>query len=123
MICGTKFDKVKEFCDKYKEDGVIWFLESCDLNITGQLRAFWQFKNAGWFKNVKAIIIGRPNNKEEFFDTDYKEANFEELKSLNIPVIIDADFGHVGPIIPIVSGAIAKVSYKKGKYEIEYDLK
>lgn len=123
VICGTKFDKVREFCDKYKDDGIIWFLESCDLNIAGQLRAFWQLKNAGWFKHAKAIIIGRPNNKEEFFDTDYKEANFEELKSLNIPVLIDADFGHVGPVIPIVNGAIAKVNYKKGKYEIEYDLK
>ena len=123
MICFTKFYRVKEFIDKYKDDGIIWFLESCDLTIAGQLRALWQFKNAGWFKHVKAIFIGRPNNKEEFFDMDYKEANYQELQSLNVPVIIDADFGHVGPVIPIFSGAIADVNYKKGKYEIEYILK
>ena len=29
-LTGTKYDKVNEFTEKYKEDGFIWFLESCD---------------------------------------------------------------------------------------------
>lgn len=123
MLCGTKYDKVKEFVNKYKEDGIIWFVESCELNVLSQLRAFWQLKNAGWFENAKAIIIGRPNNKEELFDVNYKEANFSELKELNIPVVIDADFGHVSPNFPIISGGFAKIDYKKGKCKIEYELR
>ena len=123
MLCGTKYDKVKEFNEKYKDEGIIWFVESCDLNVLSQLRAFWQLKHAGWFKNAKAIIIGRANIKEEMFDINYKEANFSELKSLGIPIVIDADFGHVAPSFPIISGGYAKVDYKKGKCKIEYVLK
>lgn len=123
MLCGTKFDKVKEFNEKYKEEGIIWFVESCELNVFSQLRAFWQLKNAGWFKYAKAIIIGRPSVKEESFGVNYKEANFSELKSLGIPVVIDADFGHVAPAFPIISGGYAKVDYNKGKCKIEYVLK
>lgn len=123
MLCGTKFDKVKEFINKYKEEGIIWFVESCDLSVIAQTRAFFQLKNAGWFEYAKAIIIGRPNNTETQFDIDYKEANFSELKELNIPVIIDADFGHVSPNFPIINGGYAKVNYKKGNCKIEYILK
>ena len=122
MLCGTKFDKVKEFVNKYKNEGIIWFIESCDLNVLSQLRAFWQLKNAGWFENAKAIIIGRPANKEKMYGVDYKRANYSELKTLGIPVLIGADFGHVSPSFPIISGGYAKVKYNK-ELEIEYVLK
>ena len=122
MLCGTKFDKVNEFVEKYKDEGIIWFVESCDLNVLSQLRAFWQLKHAGWFKGAKAIIIGRPSNKVSMYGIDYKRANYSELKQLGIPVVIDADFGHVSPMFPIISGGYAKVEYNKGKCEIEYIL-
>ncbi len=122
-ICGTKFDKTKEFLEKYKEDGFIWFLESCDLNVCAQTRAMWQLKNAGWFKYCKGIIIGRPKDKEVIYDIDYMQANYEHLKDLNVPVIIDADFGHVSPIKHIVSGAIATIKCKNGKGSIKYELR
>ncbi|MBQ2292912.1 MAG: hypothetical protein II245_04465, partial [Bacteroidaceae bacterium] len=32
MYPGTPYDKIKEFNEKYKADGFIWFMESCDLN-------------------------------------------------------------------------------------------
>ncbi len=122
-LCGTKYDKVNEFIEKYKNDGFIWFIESCDLNVLGQTRALWQLKHAGWFKYAKAIIIGRPNNKEDMFDVNYKEANYSELEDMNIPVVIDADFGHVSPNFPIINGGYANIDYKKGKCKIKYELK
>lgn len=121
-ICGTKFDGVKEFISRYKDDGIIWFVESCDLNVLSQLRGFWQLKNAGWFENAKAIIIGRPKNKERLYNVDYKRANYSELKSLGIPVLIDADFGHVSPAFPIINGGYAKVKYDN-ELNIKYILK
>jgi muramoyltetrapeptide carboxypeptidase LdcA involved in peptidoglycan recycling len=30
-LVGTRFDKTKEFINKYKDDGIVWFLESYDL--------------------------------------------------------------------------------------------
>ena len=32
-LLGTKYDKTVEFIEKYKNDGIVWFLESCDLNV------------------------------------------------------------------------------------------
>ena len=31
-LCGTEFDCTKKYIEKYKEDGIVWFLEPCDLN-------------------------------------------------------------------------------------------
>ena len=52
-LLGTEFDKVQEFTEKYQDDGIIWFLESCDLNVMSIRRAVWQMKHAGWFSHVK----------------------------------------------------------------------
>ena len=60
--------------------------------------------------------------KDTLFDVDYKEANFKELEELNVPVLIDASFGHISPNFSVISGSIAKVSYKDGKCDIEYIL-
>lgn len=121
-LCGTKFDKTKEFIEKYQDDGIIWYLESCDLGVPGIIRALWQLKNAGWFKNASGFIIGRPLNKESVFDIDYKEAFYRHLKDLNVPVVIDADFGHVPPSFHIVSGALCKIKSKDSKGSIKYIL-
>jgi muramoyltetrapeptide carboxypeptidase LdcA involved in peptidoglycan recycling len=68
LICGTKFDKVKEFNEKYSSDGVVWFLEACDLNLLSFIRSIWQLEHAGWFKHCKGIILGRPIHSEDCFD-------------------------------------------------------
>ncbi len=121
-LVGTKYDHVKEFNEKYKDDGIIFFIESCELNVLAQQRALYQLKSAGWFDHVKGFVIGRPMVKDTLFDVDYKEANFKELEELNVPVLIDASFGHISPNFSVISGSIAKVSYKDGKCDIEYIL-
>ncbi len=59
-LLGTRFDKTQDFLEKYKEDGIIWFLEACDLNVFAIRRAMWQMEEAGWFQYVKGFLIGRP---------------------------------------------------------------
>lgn len=121
-LCGTKFDRVKEFISKYKNDGILWYLESCDLNVLSQTRALWQLKNAGWFDNAKGIIIGRAVNKETILNNTYFESNLEHLKDLGVPIIIDADIGHTTPTWYIVNGSLATFKFKNNKASIEFDL-
>lgn len=121
-ICGTKFDKVKDFIKRYKDDGFIWYLESCDLNVLSQCRALWQLKNAGWFEGVKGFIIGRALNQESLFDYSYFEANLEHLKDFNVPVIIDADIGHTSPSWYMVNGSLATFKCAKNKAIIQFDF-
>lgn len=124
ILAGTRFDKVKEFCEKYKEDGIIWFLECCELNVMSMRRVLWQLENAGWFKYVKGFIIGRPLNYEDDFAGFKPHDAFEGiLKKYNVPIIMDADVGHLSPMMPLISGAIGKVEAKENRISIEYKLR
>lgn len=122
-LCGTKFCKIKDFNKRYKDDGIIWYLEACDLNVLEQARSLWMLKQNGWFENVKAFIIGRPRLNEEMMDINHYDAIIEHLKDFNVPIIADVDVGHMAPSIPILNGAMAKIFTKKGKGKIEYLLK
>ena len=123
-LTGTRFDKVKEFTEKYKEDGLIWFLESCELNVMSIRRAIWQMKEAGWFSYVKGFLIGRPLCfGEEMFGIDQYRAITDLLAEYQVPIIMDADIGHLAPMMPIVSGSTAEVMVKGNDIEIIYTYK
>ena len=123
-LVGTGFDRVQEFAKRYKDDGIIWFMESCDLNVMSQTRSYWALDNAGWFENVKAFIIGRPLQFEDTFDDfDHYKAALHSLSKYNVPIILDADIGHLPPQMPIMSGAYAKVSADGKNMSITYELR
>ena len=124
-LLGTPFDKVQAFSERYKEDGILWFLESCDLNVFSIRRAFWQMKEAGWFRHVKGFIIGRPLVfGETFGNLDQYNAVTEVLKEFNVPVIMDVDLGHLPPKMPFISGGFVTVStYGKKNIALKYTLK
>ncbi len=122
-LTGTKFDKVKEFTEKYKEDGILWFLEACDLNVFSIRRAMWQMKEAGWFCHVKGFVIGRPLNGEGMMGLDQYEAVLGIAKEYKVPVFMDADLGHLPPAMPFVTGSVANIEGKDGKMRISYELR
>ena len=122
MYPGTVYDKVKEFNEKYKEDGFIWFLEACDLNIMSIRRAIWQMKQAGWFEHLKGFLIGRPLCfGEEVFGIDQYRAVTDMLAEYNVPIIMDLDIGHVAPMMPLVTGSIATVIVKGNTVEVQME--
>ena len=122
-LCGTKFDKVNQFIEKYKNDGIIWYFDNCELNSCGLYRALFQLKLAGWFKYTRGFIIGRNGSSFEPLGYTFKQALIDALNDYNVPIIYDADISHKGPCIPILNGSIAKVSYKDNKGSIKFILK
>jgi muramoyltetrapeptide carboxypeptidase LdcA involved in peptidoglycan recycling len=121
-LLGTRFDRVKEFNERYKEDGFIWFLESCDLNPMAIRRAVWQMKEAGWFSYVKGFLIGRPLHfDEEMMGADRHNAVTDLLEEYKVPVIMDLDIGHLPPMMPLVCGAKASVLSKGNSFTLTYD--
>lgn len=122
-LCGTKYDNVVNFVEKYKDDGIIWYFDACDLNSCGLYRAFFQLKEANWFNYVKGIIIGRPGNSFEPLGYSFNQAIIDGLNDLNVPVIYNADISHVSPSIPILNGAYCKINYKDNKGNITFILK
>ncbi len=120
-LLGTRFDKASEFAQRYADDGLIWFLESCDLNIMGIRRAIWHMKHAGWFSHVKGFLIGRPLCfGEEMFGIDQYRAVTELLAEYQVPIIMDMDIGHLSPMMPMVCGSTAEVSCRDGQAGIRY---
>lgn len=114
-LVGSKYDKVAEFNARYKSQGVIWFLEACDLSVFAIRRALWSLDQAGWFANANGFIIGRPNAAwmECDMGLDQYNAVLGIVGKYNVPVVMDADIGHIPPSMPIVSGAYAKVNAGK----------
>ncbi len=122
-LMGTKFDKIAEFVEKYKEDGIVWFLETFEASTPQVEINLWKMKNAGYFNNCKGIILGRPLFIREDYELTYIDAVKEVLGDLNIPIICDADIGHLAPQIPIINGAILEVKYENGKGKIKNILR
>ena len=119
-LSGTKFDNVAEFTKNSKEK-IIFFLEACEMNPMDIMRGLFQLKNTGWFNNVSGFIIGRSMfyGMEQFGMYD-KDAYIESLKYLNVPMIFNCYFGHLGPTISIRSNAYAKISIENNLLKIEY---
>ena len=119
---GTRFDKVSDFLERYKDDGFVWFLECCDLDVLSMRRAFYQMKEAGWFKYVKGLLIGRPRHYgEDIMGVNQYNAVTDILGELGVPIIMDLDIGHLPPMMPIISGAYADVRCEGDDISIKYN--
>ena len=123
VLCGTKFDAAAEFAEKYRDDGIIWVLEACDLNPMGIRRALWQLENAGWFKNVSGFLIGRPlHYDDDIMGMNRINAVTGILDKYNVPVLMDLDIGHLPPMMPLVMGSLAEVKAVRNEVTIDQRL-
>ncbi|MDO4291861.1 MAG: LD-carboxypeptidase [Eubacteriales bacterium] len=122
-LLGTRYDRVAEFAGRYREDGILWFLESCDLNPFAIRRAMWQMEHAGWFSHVKGFLIGRPGCfGQEMMGLDAYQAVLAVASRLQVPVIMDVDLGHLPPMMPLITGSLAEVSVKGNDISIHMSL-
>lgn len=120
---GTPLDHISSFIEQYKDEGIVWFMEACDLNLFGLKRALWQLKQAGWFKYTKGFIFGRHLNASPVIDLDQYQTTLDILGDLNVPIIMDADFGHIPPTFTLISGAFVEIESKDGKGTIKTIIK
>lgn len=120
-LVGTVYDRVAAFADRYRDDGLIWYLEACDLNPLSIRRTLWQLSHAGWFQHVRGFLIGRPLcfGSEEF-DLDQYQAVLGVLDQYQVPVIMDVDIGHLPPMMPLVNGAMADIFLQGNDITIRY---
>lgn len=113
-IIGTKYDKTNKFCSQFDE-GMLWYLENCEMSVMDLYRSLWQMREAGWFDNVKGFLIGRTLKSETVDDYTYLDALQDALGTLNVPIIYDVDIGHVPPQITCINGAYGEFKYDSGK--------
>lgn len=118
---GTRFDRVRAFNARYREDGVIWFIESCDLSVLDMRRSLWALREAGWFEEAKGFLIGRPLHFDEpMMGLTQYDAVTGALGSLGVPIVMDIDIGHLPPMMPLVCGATAEVEACGNNLTVKY---
>ncbi|MBR0132747.1 MAG: LD-carboxypeptidase [Lachnospiraceae bacterium] len=123
QLVGTRFDKTREFINKYREDGIIWYLEIFSMTPEIIASYLWKFREAGWFDNAKAFIFGRPAMvNDEFSVISYEEAIKSQLGPLGKPVIIGADIGHRQPVITVINGAMGRIEAEDGSLRLDMEL-
>lgn len=122
VIIGTEFDNTENFCSQFKE-GMVWYLENCEMSVADLYRSLWQMKNAGWFENANAFIIGRTRANEPIGEFTYEDVLHNIFDDMNVKVIYDVDFGHVMPQWTMVNGSYSKFKYENGKGKIITTLK
>ena len=122
-LAGTKYDGTTGFIEKYKEDGIIWGFDICDLSKEEVIRTLWKFNELGYFKYTKGIVFGRCGNENSYLDYDMESCLKDSvIANLNVPIIYDADISHKGPSMTIINGSIATIKCKDGKGDIKFEL-
>lgn len=122
QVLGTKFDNTKAFCKKFKE-GMIWYIDNCELSFPELYRRLLQMKNAGWFDNINCLLIGRSFIKESVGEFSLEVALQKALSDLNIPIIYDVDIGHVPPQLVMINGSYGIFEYNKGSAKLTQRFK
>ncbi|WP_022778456.1 S66 family peptidase [Butyrivibrio sp. AE3009] len=119
-LVGTRFDNMKKFNEENPD--VIWMLEACDFTTLEIRRSLWNLREAGWFDSAKGFLIGRPYGAFEsnIMGVDQYNAVTAMLEGLGVPIILDADFGHLDPQLALVMGAKASVTVTGNDMRVDY---
>lgn len=121
-LAGTKYAGISGFIERYKKDGILWYLESFSTDSESLVRSLWQLKEAGWFACASGFIFGRPCFYRTETNTSYEEAALSVLDELSVPVIFQADIGHKAPQFTIINGSLGTVWCGGGKGKLRQEL-
>lgn len=124
-LIGTRYDGTRDFINKYHEDGIIWYFDPFMTSAPDLYRLMLQMKYCGYFKYTKAIIFGRIMFKEGSSDSEFIEkitkcfTEYDSGDGYVIPIIWNADIGHVKPSFTLINGAMANLRCQGGNASIE----
>ncbi len=116
-IVGTGRDRMRDFAERYRDDGVVWYMETYVSDREDTVSALESMRDSGWFENVRGFVFGRPLFYE---GDDYREAVTSVIGDIGVPVIFGADVGHRAPRMTFVNGAYAEFSVRNGKCTLTY---
>jgi len=122
-LIGTPFAPIDAFLERYKNDGFIWSLESCEMNAADIYRTLWQMRESDWFRYCNGILYGRPDGYSDTSGFTLTDALAHGFTDLHVPVIYDADIGHVPPQMQIINGSYGKVDFNDGHAVVTQEMR
>ena len=107
------------FIQKYSGDGIIWYMETYDMDESRIRKMFESMSRDGWFEGVTGFVFGRPLF---YKGADYQKTIIDSLKEFDVPIVFDADVGHKGPRMTFFNGIKARFDVSNGSAELSYDF-
>ena len=109
----------ESFVEKYAGGGIVWYMETYDMDAKRVSKMFRGMEEDGWFDGVTGFVFGRPL----FFNGgDYRETVLEALKDYDVPKVFGADVGHKAPRMTFINGAMTELEIHDGSCTMTYDF-
>ena len=118
-LIGTPFDGTAEFLERYGDEGILWYFDPFLMNADTMYLTLLQMKYCGYFRTTRAVIFGRVLFTEGSTDNDYLELL---SRIFDVPVIWNADIGHVKPCMTLINGAVGRIRCSGGRGSLEMAL-
>ena len=122
-IAGTPYEDLEGFCERYKDDGFIWFFDNYEMDPLQLMYSMRKLKYKGVFDNARAVIFGRTLLPGEATDEDYLELLERVFGDMDLYLIWNADIGHTKPSLTLINGAIGRLEVVCGEATLSMELK
>ena len=119
-VIGTRYDGTAEFIDRYRDDGIIWYFDIFAMKSETVHNTLFKMKDMGFFDNASGYVFGRVCFPGSFTGMSYVEAAKKILG--DVPMVFEADIGHVAPKMTIINGAMAELESYDGKGSLTMEL-
>lgn len=120
-LAGTAYGDLRSW---RQQDGIgphLLFLENCEMAPCELLRALWSLRLHGWFEGAAGVLIGRhaPAAVTQPDKLSHEDAVRAALDELDLPVLLDADIGHMPPQVSLIQGESAAVLWAPETLELQ----
>lgn len=109
-LMGTPYGDVASFAREHAPEGLLVYVEASEDGALEICRNLHGMRLAGFFDAANAVLVGRTGAPDAGSLTQ-KEAVLDALGGLGVPVIADVECGHVAPYLPLVNGALGRVTW------------
>lgn len=116
-ILGTRFDGTQAFLERYAAEGVLWYFDVFALSAETVYRALWRMQACGWFRGAVGVVFGRVCFPNSPLGVTYEEMISRALP--DVPVVLQADVGHVPPRMTLINGAQATLRVQGGQATLD----
>ncbi|MDN5717420.1 MAG: LD-carboxypeptidase [Janibacter sp.] len=120
-LAGTPFADVWAWA-QVQDEAPVLLLETAEGNAFETARLLHGLRLAGWFERCAGVLIGRTPGPDTESLTQH-EAVRDALGGLDVPVVLDVDFGHQQPMMPLVLGVSTRVEVGPDGQRITQDLR
>ncbi len=121
ILKGTDFIDVPGFVRRYEQDGILWYFDVFAMTPDQVFYSLWNMKQQGWFRTARGFLFGRVMFPGQGILT-YEQAARRALGD-DMPIVLEADIGHVKPFFTLINGALGHIAVAGGKATLEMELK